>query len=122
MRNPSVANIDRKGASVERIYHITTSAAWGQAQAAGSYRESTRGLSLDEVGFIHCSYADQVPRVAQAYYADLTDLVLLTIDPERLTAELREDALGDTGEMYPHIYGPVNLDAVVDVARFNVPG
>jgi glutathione S-transferase len=103
------------------IYHLATAEAWAEAQAAGSYRESTRGLSLAEVGFIHCSYAHQVPRVARTFYADVPDLVLLTIDPERLTAELREDRVQDTGEVYPHIYGPLNLEAVVDVAGFEVP-
>ena len=116
MCNPVVAVM-----ATTPIYHLATAQAWADAKAAGSYRESTRGLSLADVGFIHCSYAHQVPNVARAFYTDVPDLVLLTIDPERLTAELREDPVQQTGEVYPHIYGPLNLDAVVDVASFQVP-
>jgi uncharacterized protein (DUF952 family) len=107
--------------SVPRIYHLTTAAAWNLARGAGSYAESTRGLSLAQVGFIHCSYANQVPHVADTYYRDVPDLLLLVIDPQRLTAELRVEDLDHLGESFPHIYGPLNLDAVVDVVPF-VPG
>ena len=101
-----------------RLYHITTAHAWTVARSAGSYCESTRGLSLADVGFIHCSYARQVPRVAQALYRGASGLVLLVIDPDRLAAELREEDLDGSGEVFPHIYGPLNLDAVVDVVPF----
>jgi uncharacterized protein (DUF952 family) len=103
---------------VPRLYHITTAHAWAMAQRAGSYGESTRGLSLAEVGFIHCSYAHQVPRVADALYRGMSGLVLLVIDPGRLTAELRDEARDGPGERFPHVYGPLNLDAVVDVLPF----
>jgi glutathione S-transferase len=103
---------------VPRIYHLTTASAWSQARSAGSYAESTRGLSLAEVGFIHCSYANQVPQVADAYYRGVPNLVLLVIDPNRLTAELRDEDLQGQGQRYPHIYGPLNLDAVVAVSPF----
>jgi uncharacterized protein (DUF952 family) len=88
------------------------------ARSTGSYGESTRGLSLAEVGFIHCSYAHQVPRVADALYRGASGLVLLVIDPDRLAAELREEDLDGHGEVFPHLYGPLNQDAVVDVVRF----
>jgi glutathione S-transferase len=101
-----------------RIYHITTAHAWTVARSTGSYGESTRGLSLAEVGFIHCSYAHQVPRVADALYRGASGLVLLVIDPDRLATELREEELDGRGEVFPHLYGPLNLDAVVDVVPF----
>ena len=101
-----------------RIYHLTTAHAWAAAQNGGSYGESTRGPSLAEVGFIHCSYAHQVTRVAAARYSDAAGLVLLVIDPDRLRAELRDEDLDGRGEVFPHIYGPLNLDAVVEVLPF----
>lgn len=101
-----------------RIYHIATAQAWTGARSAGSYTESTRGLSLAEVGFIHCSNADQVTRVADTFYRRASGLVLLVIDPDRLTAELRDEDLDGRGEAFPHVYGPLNLDAVVDVVPF----
>jgi uncharacterized protein (DUF952 family)/AcrR family transcriptional regulator len=101
--------------SVPRIYHITTAAAWNQARGAGSYTDSTRGLTLAQVGFIHCSHANQVPQVAEAYYRGVPDLVLLVIDTQRLGAELRDEDLDQSGQSFPHIYGPLNLDAVVEV-------
>jgi glutathione S-transferase len=103
---------------VPRIYHITTASAWNQACSAGSYAESTRGLSLAEVGFIHCSYAAQVPQVAQAYFQGVADLVLLVIDPGRLSAQLQDEDLAGQGQSFPHIYGPLNLDAVIAVVPF----
>jgi uncharacterized protein (DUF952 family) len=103
---------------VPRIYHITTASAWNQARSAGSYAESTRGLSLAEVGFIHCSFASQVPQVAGAYYRDVPDLVLLVIDPDRLSAELRDEDLAGEGQRFPHVYGPLNLDAVIEAIPF----
>jgi uncharacterized protein (DUF952 family) len=101
-----------------RIFHVTAADDWSAAQRAGVYRLSTRGQSLDEVGFIHCSYADQVTRVANAIYRGVHGLVLLEIDPAGLTAEVRVEALGDGDEKFPHIYGPLNTDAVVAVVAF----
>jgi glutathione S-transferase len=103
---------------VPRIYHLTTASAWHQARGAGSYAESTRGLSLAEVGFIHCSYATQVPQVAQAYFQGVADLVLLVIDPDRLSAQVQDEDLAGQGQSFPHIYGPLNLDAVIAVLPF----
>ena len=77
----------------------------------GEYRVSTRGATLDEVGFIHAATQEQVDGVQARYYADAGDLVLLTIDTDRLTSPWRFDSVGE--QEFPHIYGPLNLDAVV---------
>lgn len=96
------------------LLHMALPDDWAAAKAAGEYRVSTRGHSLAEVGFIHCSYPHQVARVANFVYADLTELVLLQIDPERLEAEVRlEPAAENSSEMFPHIYGPLPVSAVV---------
>lgn len=100
------------------IYHITRRADWQAALTAGMYRAS----SLDSEGFIHCSTAAQVCAVADAFYTGQTDLVLLCIDPDRLAADLRWEppappSAGIEGT-FPHVYGPINLDAVSRVVDF----
>jgi uncharacterized protein (DUF952 family) len=103
---------------VSRLYHITTAADWATARAGGEYRLSTRGKTLAEEGFIHCSHAHQVVRVADAIYRGERGLVLLVIDPGAVRAEIREEALGGTGERFPHLHGLLNVDAVVEVLPF----
>jgi uncharacterized protein (DUF952 family) len=100
---------------VAEIFHIALRPDWAAARAAGGpYVISTRSRTLDDVGFIHaCHSLDQVEKVRAAFYADLGDLLLLVIDTDRLAAPVRhEEADGDS---YPHIYGPLPLDAVIDV-------
>lgn len=94
------------------IFHIAEEADWLQARQAGEYRMSTRGRTLAEEGFIHASRLDQVPGVAEAFYADAGPLLLLHLDPARLTSPVRDDEVAP-GVVFPHIYGPINLDAVV---------
>ena len=76
-----------------------------------------RTPSLDTEGFVHLSKPDQVTAVADFLYRGRTDLVLLYVRPDRLTAELRYEAL-TTDEPFPHLYGPLNLNAVVRVVPF----
>lgn len=96
------------------IYHVSTPDEWAAAQADGDYHFSTRGQLLDEVGFIHCSRLDQVPGVLQAFYAGAGPLLLLTIDEALLSAEWRDDEIAP-GIFFPHVYGPLDLAAVVAV-------
>ena len=97
------------------IYHITSRTSWSAAQKSGAYTAD----SLASQGFIHCSNADQVLRVANAIFRHQTDLVMLEIDLTRLKSEVRwEPGTDATDEMFPHLYGPLNLDAVVRVLDF----
>lgn len=98
------------------IYHIALPADWDRATRIGDYRVSTRDRTLDEVGFIHCSDTpDQVRRVANAFYRDLEEpLSLLVIDPDRLHASVVRESPDGGPELFPHLYGPLNLDAVVE--------
>jgi uncharacterized protein (DUF952 family) len=91
------------------ILHITTAPEWEVARAAGTYRAPT----LEREGFIHCSLPTQVTHVADWFYRDVDDLVLLCIDPNRLTSPLRWEPSADEfpGD-FPHVYGPIDLDAV----------
>lgn len=95
-----------------QIFHIAELAHWDAAQATGSYTRSTFGRSLDEEGFIHAARADQWADVRRRYYADVHEpLVLLVIDTDRLGSPWQEEVVGDA--TYPHIHGPLNVDAVV---------
>jgi glutathione S-transferase len=114
---------------VTSIFHIAEADGWAEAQATGSYRRSTLGRSLAEEGFIHCSYREQVEPVANAFYQGQDGLLLLEIDPAKVQAEIRVEALGDQTEGFPHIYGPLELEAVKAVrplltgpdGRFAIP-
>jgi glutathione S-transferase len=119
------------------IYHIATRADWERALSGGSggsgrpgrpdgsggeYATSTIGRTLAEEGFIHASSASQVTGVANRYYRHVQgDLLLLAIDPERVRAEVRWDEVPGSPLPFPHIYGPLNVDAVVS-ARPIAPG
>jgi uncharacterized protein (DUF952 family) len=96
------------------IYHIAAAADWERAVREGQYTMSTRGLTLAEQGFIHASTAGQVALVANAFYRDVPDLLLLVIDPERVGPEIRYEPVPGQDAPYPHIYGPLNTDAVVE--------
>lgn len=99
-----------------QVFHIATASDWAEAQAAGEYTTSTRGRDLAEVGFVHCSQEFQVEAVRRAIYDDLDEpLVLLTIDTDRLVSRWQLDDVPGSDHPFPHIYGPVNPDAVVAV-------
>ncbi|SRR5258706_11034955 len=99
------------------IFHITSRSAWDESKKRGEYRAE----SLVTEGFIHCSTLAQVLPVANNFYKGQSGLVLLEIEPTLLASQLKwEPPSGETpppgvpaGEQFPHIYGPINLDAVV---------
>ena len=93
------------------LFHLALKDDWEQARETGTYQWSTRGMRLVEVGFIHCSWQEQVAKTFERFYADAGDVLLLEIDPTRLTAPLRADAI-PTGELFPHLYGPLPIEAV----------
>ena len=101
------------------IHHLALAADWRDAQTAGEYRVSTIGRTVDDEGFIHASSAEQVAGTFERYYTGHPDVLLLTIETHRLTSPWRFDPVGDT--TYPHIYGPLNLDAVTDVRPYHPP-
>lgn len=97
------------------LMHLTERSAWLQATAVGEYLMSTRGVTLVQQGFIHCSLPHQLRAVAEVVYGDADDLVVLVIDSEQVPAEVRYEAVAPGCERYPHIYGPVPIDAVTAV-------
>jgi uncharacterized protein (DUF952 family) len=101
---------------VTELLHITDSATWAAARRDGEYRMSTRGVTLDEQGFIHCSLRHQVRGPAEFLYNEVDEeLVVLVIEADMLTAPVRFEAPEPGAEEFPHIYGPVPVDAVVEV-------
>lgn len=93
------------------VYHVTTKDEWKQAVQQGFYEAP----SLKSEGFIHCSESQQVAGVLQRYYSGKTDLLKLVIDTDKLTSRLQYDVAPSINELFPHVYGPINLDAVIAV-------
>lgn len=90
------------------ILHIISRKEWVSLQSKTQYE----GNTLHTEGFIHCSEISQVVGTANKHFRQEEDLLALCIDPQKVTAEVRfEDLYGDEQE-FPHIYGPLNLDAV----------
>lgn len=96
------------------ILHIIPLTAWEQAVPSGELRPE----SLESEGFIHASTFDQIVRVANAFYAGQTGLVLLCIDTKLVHSPIQWERVADADDTFPHIYGPLNVDAVVEVLAF----
>lgn len=107
---------------MERILHIAHRDDWEASASCGYYKPA----SLESDGFIHCSTVGQTVETANQFYAHQQGLVLLCIDPDRTEAEVKYEAPACAGDqrassLFPHIYGPLNVSAVVQVVEF-VPG
>jgi uncharacterized protein (DUF952 family) len=101
----------------DSIFHITSRTCWTGAQKSGAYSAD----SLISEGFIHCSKLDQILCVANTFYANRGGLVVLEIVPSKLKPEVKWEAGTDKAdELFPHIYGPLNLEAVVRVLDFKL--
>ncbi|NKG22580.1 DUF952 domain-containing protein [Paeniglutamicibacter terrestris] len=114
------------------ILHLTELGIWKEAQASGVYRQSTRGATVAEVGFIPCSEPHQLARVASYIYADYPgDLVVLQFDETAISmagVQIRYEDGGD-GENFPHLYSELlttwvrdTFGATMDRARLRCPG
>jgi len=98
-----------------QILHITDRSQWQFAEESGEYVAD----SLLEHGFIHCSKMEQVITVANSLLKGQRNLVLLDIDTERINARIVYENLEGGADLFPHIYGPINVDAVVKVYEFH---
>ncbi len=92
------------------IYHITTRADWQQQATEATYQAD----SLQTEGFIHLSEAHQVAGVLDRYYQNVPDLMLLHVDPDKLTADLKYEP-APNNELFPHLYGPLDKVAIIEV-------
>lgn len=97
-----------------RLFHIALAADWEVTRQSGSYTTSTLGRTLAEEGFIHASRGDQWQGVRDRFYAGVEEpLVLLVIDSGLLTSPVLDEVPDGATETFPHIYGPLNVTAVV---------
>ena len=95
------------------IYHITSKAEWNAARVTGEYQP----VNYAKDGFIHCSFKDQVMKVANSYYRNSNDLVLLKISTDLVTARVVEENLEGGDENFPHLYGALPVKAVTAFAE-----
>ncbi len=102
---------------MSRILHITDKRQWRAAQKSGTYSAD----SLSNQGFIHCSTSGQVIAVANFLFKGQKDLVLLEIDTDLVEAKIRYENLEGGTKLFPHVYGPIKVTAVVNVYEFS-PG
>ncbi|WP_084125713.1 DUF952 domain-containing protein [Demequina sp. NBRC 110054] len=91
------------------IVHLARASDWEAAKAAGEYRVSGVGMTLEEEGFIHCSTWLQLPRTAKRFYADISEpLVALVMDEDTVRAAGTEVRYEGDSDLFPHIYGPID--------------
>ncbi len=93
------------------IYHITTKQLWEAALLNGNYEAESLAIE----GFIHCSTNLQVDGVLDRYFSNKKDLVKLVINTSRLTSPLKFEMAPTVRQEFPHVYGPLNFEAVVEV-------
>lgn len=96
------------------IYHIVPAADWAAQENQSDYQAG----SLQTEGFIHLSQKEQIAGTLGRYYQHVPDLLLLHVDVDRLTSELNYE-VATNNEKFPHLYGPLNKDAVVTVEKLN---
>lgn len=87
---------------------------WKTFERTGTYRPP----SLDEEGFVHCSKPEQIVLVADTVHADSDEMVLLLLDEPRFESPVRYETNGDRNSAFPHVYGPLTLDTVVETFDF----
>lgn len=97
------------------IYHITSIKAWKQQADTNQYKP------LSNEPFIHASSYHQISGTLNKYFRNKKDLLLLTIDPLQVRPEIKYEDLRGGGQLYPHIYGPLNMDAIVKIEEISPP-
>ena len=97
------------------IYHVTTKSTWDDAVKKGYFEAP----SLHSEGFIHTSRQQQIQGVLKRYYSGKTDLVLLHIDENKVNAPIKWELAPSVNEEFPHIYGRLNVDAVIKISNIS---
>ena len=99
----------------EYIYHVTTLKEWEAAKIKNEYTP----VNFEQDGFIHCSVEKQIPGVLDRFYKGQTGLVKLKIEKEKVQRPVLFELAIDLDELFPHIYGALNLDSVVEVTAIS---
>jgi uncharacterized protein (DUF952 family) len=92
------------------LFHLTTKEDWKTFQKGGSYEPE----SLEAEGFIHCSSGNQVEDTANRIFSDQDSILLLVIDATMLREDIKYEKDPETGDKFPHIYGPISVNAIID--------
>lgn len=109
--------------SAQLVFHYTTAADWEQSSTAGEHRVSGRGMTLSDEGFLHFCDADQRAGVWLRFWAGIQEpVVLLTIDPVRLDPPVVRENTHGGAELFPHLYGPLPVSAVLSVQSVDARG
>jgi uncharacterized protein (DUF952 family) len=99
----------------EYIYHVTSQKEWEQAKINGEYKPS----GYEQDGFIHCSVEKQVAGVLDRFYKGQTGLVKLKIEKAKVNRPVLFELAVDLDELFPHVYGPLNIDSVIEVIKID---
>ena len=99
----------------EYIYHVTTLKEWEAAKIKNEYTP----VNYEQDGFIHCSVEKQIPGVLDRFYKVPTGLVKLKIEKVKVQRPVLFELAEDLDELFPHIYGALNLDSVVEVSTIS---
>ncbi len=97
------------------IFHIVEKKAWKRLENAGQYEPE----SIEQEGFIHCSTGFQINETANRVFKNKRHLLLLIIDVKRVEAKIKYEEDSDLREKFPHIYGSLNTNAVLDKISLN---
>lgn len=101
------------------LVHVALPAELADARSAGRYPWSTRGRTVDDEGFVHLAHLHQLDGVVERFYADVDELAILVVDPDRLDAPVIEESPAPgAAERFPHLYGELPLDGVVAVVQW----
>lgn len=92
------------------LFHITTQDNWKEYKKSGNYQPE----SLDSDGFIHCSTGSQLEDTANRLFGDKDEILLLVIDATMIREDVKYEEDRETGDKFPHIYAPLNVNAVID--------
>ena len=98
------------------IFHIIEQSTWQETKSGTLYEGDT--LSIN--GFIHCCTFEQIEGVLLKWFKGKRDLVILEIDPEMLTSPIKYESFEGGLEVFPHVYGPINLNAVINENQINI--
>ena len=109
-----MVDLNRNPIPMPVVYHIARKTDWHSALAAGSYAAAT----LNTEGFIHCSTAEQVIATANRLFKGRHDLVLLGIETDRIQAEIRHENLEGGSDLFPHVYGALEIASILAVHDF----
>ncbi len=93
------------------IYHITSPAIWN----TGKKQNGFTAPSLDTVGYIHCCEKEQIAFVLENWFIDQSGLELIAIETEKLDSKIVFENLEGGETLFPHVYGPINLSAIVNI-------